>query len=161
GTDQDAGALIPLPEGSREVDGIVNLVDADAAKEVEQLLIGDTPTFITLRHNLSKSLNLFLEHYPEEYDFVYFLTDHPVASATAPGVLDTLNTPAARGGPSEFEIAAPAYKSTGRVKGAVALMYNAGVFPPIAHETAHFWAVYFDNRFGFDQALPGQTAPSH
>src|SRR4029079_14408866 len=33
--------LVPLPKGSREVDGIVNLVDAPAAQELEDYILGD------------------------------------------------------------------------------------------------------------------------
>jgi hypothetical protein len=157
----DAGST-PLSPGSRELDGVVNLVDADAAKELESVIAVPTKQFLTLRHGLNKSLNAFLEHYAEDYDFVYFFTDHAVPMAPVAGVFEPVTRPAGPGGVSEYEIAAEGYETTGRVKGVAAFPYNAGIYPPLAHETLHYWAVDLDDRFGFGQGLDASSSyPSH
>jgi hypothetical protein len=144
------------------VDGVVNLVDAGAAAELESWLLAQTPQFITLRHGLNKSLNLFLEHYEEAYDFVYLFTDHPLPTATVAGQFEPVTRPAGPGGVSEFEIAAEGYETTGRVKGVVGFPYSPGFFPPLPHETLHYWAVDLDGRFGFGQGLDADSSyPSH
>lgn len=76
--------MVELPAGSREVEGAVNLVDADAAAELEAWLFDNSAKHAALRHGLNKSLNLFLEHYAEDYDFLFLVTaaeleDVPVA----------------------------------------------------------------------------------
>lgn len=149
-----------MPTGSRELNGIVNLVDAGAAAELEQVLTAQTPVFLTLRHSLTKGVNLFLKHYLEDYDFVVLFMDHAIPTSGLAGVFEPITRKAARGGTSEFEIAASGYTTTGRTKGVIALQYNAGVFPPLAHEIAHYWAVDLDARFGFGVGL-GASYPSH
>ena len=147
------GEAVPLPAGSREFNGIVNLVDAAAAAELEQVLTAQTSVFITLRHDLTKGVNLFLKHYQESYDFVLLFTDHAISGSGLEGVFEPITRKAMPGGTSEFEIAASDYTTTGRTKGVIALQYNVGVFPPIAHEIAHYWAVDLDSRFGFGLGL--------
>jgi hypothetical protein len=158
----DGAGVVPLPAGSREVGGIVNLVDAAAAAELESVIAVPTKQFLTLRHGFNKSLNLFLEDYQEDYDFVFFFTDHAVAMAPVAGLFEPVTRPAGPGGVSEFEIAAEGYETTGRVKGVVAFPYNAGIYPPLAHEMAHYWAVDLDDRFGFGVGLDASSSyPSH
>src|SRR5262249_49929712 len=53
--------LVELPAGSREADGIVNLIDADAAKDIDDFLA-------TGMGKLTRPLNLFLTYYEERYD---------------------------------------------------------------------------------------------
>jgi hypothetical protein len=67
GTGKAGAEPIPLPTGSRELNGIVNLVDAGAAAELEQVLTAQTPVFLTLRDSLTKGVNLFLKHYLEDW----------------------------------------------------------------------------------------------
>jgi hypothetical protein len=54
GGSTDARATVPLPDGSRELDGIVNLVDADAAAQLESFLLDLKLQFLTLRHGLTR-----------------------------------------------------------------------------------------------------------
>ena len=127
----------------------MNLVDDAAAMELEQFILSNTTQLDFLRHGLNKSLNLFIDAYLEDYDFVYFVTDHAIDNATVAGVFEPVNRPAEAGGGNEEEIAAGGYKTTGRTKGVVALPYFTGYYPPLAHETLHYWAVHFDKSFGF------------
>jgi hypothetical protein len=151
-----------LPPGSQELDGIVNLVDADAAAELDAHILDDAPKYITLRHGLNKSLNLLLTHYVESYDFVYFFSEHDLPAATNFGVSEAVTRPAAAGGVSEIEIAAEGYQTTGRVKSVIAFPYVAGIYPPLGHETLHYWAVDLDGRFGFGKGFDASSSyPSH
>jgi hypothetical protein len=162
GASGGGGVDVELPTGSKELDGVVNLVDADAAAELDHFILDQSLIYPTLRHGLTKSLNLFLEHYAEAYDFVIFFTDHPVPMAVDAGIFEPVTRPAAPGGTSEIEIAADTYETTGRVKGVIGIPYNAGIFPPLAHEIAHYWAVDMDSRFGFGAGLDANSSfPFH
>jgi hypothetical protein len=149
----DGTSPVALPAGSREWNGVVNLVDDGAAKELDQFILDNSVQLDFLRHGLTTGFNLFIDAYLEEYDFIYFFTDHPVDGATAEGVFQAVNRPAQFGGGIEVEIAAGGYKSTGRTKGVVAIPYATRYYPPLAHETLHFWAVDLDESFGFGKGL--------
>lgn len=145
--------LIPLPEHSLELGGVVNLVDPFAAQELEDFIaIDQPPTSIFDLHSLNASLNLFLEHYVEQYDFVFFFTDHPLPTNTI-GKFEPVTRPATAGTGNEIQIAAVGYETNGRTKGVIGIQYNAGGFGPFAHEMLHYWAVHFDESFGFGQGL--------
>lgn len=150
---------VELPPGSREVDGIVNLVDAEAADELETFLLATTETHLVLRSNLSSSWNLFVEHYLESYDFVFFVTDHVVDGVTLTGKFEAINRPAESGSGNEIEIAAGGYRTDGRVKGVIGIPYFENYYPPFSHEMGHYWAVWFDTRFGFGAAFDQHYGP--
>jgi hypothetical protein len=148
-----AGEPVALPPGSREVSGVVNLVDADAAQELETFLTVEQPVFITRRHDLARSFNLFVESYLEEYDFIFFYTDHWVEGAYAAGIHQAVNRRAEPGGTSEFEIALGGYRTDGRTRAVLAMNYDVGFYGPMAHEIMHQWGANLDDRFGFGAAL--------
>jgi hypothetical protein len=151
---------VPLPAGSREFDGIVNLVDAAAAKEVDDFLVTNHgPRSIFDEHDLTTSLNLFLERYVELYDFVYFLTDHPLPQTTFIGKFQVVTRIAQVGTGNQFQIDADGYKTNGRVKGVIAVQYLKGQYGPFAHEMLHYWANYLDPIFGFGVSTNGSPDP--
>jgi hypothetical protein len=147
------GEPVPLPPGSREVGGIVNLVDAGAAEELEIFFTVEEPVFVTRREDLVRSFNLFVDHYLEEYDFVFFYTDHPITNAFASGIFQALKLRAEPGGSSEIEIALGGYKTNGRTRGVIAMNYSTNFFGPLPHEVLHYWANALDTRFGFGIGL--------
>ncbi|HEV8244735.1 MAG TPA: hypothetical protein VGP93_03170, partial [Polyangiaceae bacterium] len=150
---------VELPAGSRELDDVVNLVDADAAEQLEQFLLDLTPIHEALREGLTKPLNLFLEHYLETYDFVFFVTDHVVENVMLAGKFEAVNRKAAPGGGNDIEIALGGYETNGRLKGVIGIPYFNDFYPPFSHEMGHYWAVDLDDSFGFgltlDQDYPG------
>src|SRR5688572_21485771 len=75
---QDGGSLVELPPDSRELDHVVNFVDEAAASELDAFLLPGPPVHVVLRQGLARSVNLFLEHYEERYDFLFVFTDHSV-----------------------------------------------------------------------------------
>jgi hypothetical protein len=144
---------VSLPQGSREFDGVVNLVDATAAQELEDFLVLEQPpTSIFNLHGLNAALNVFLEHYVEQYDFVFFFTDHSLPT-TVIGKFEAVTRPPMVGTGSDVQIAAQGYKTNGRVKGVIGIQYNAGRFGPFAHEMLHYWGIRFDQSFGFGVGL--------
>lgn len=143
-----------LPNGSRELDGIVNLVDGPAAEQLEHYIVDYEELPVTQKHGLTLPVNLFLTHYPEEYDFLYFITDHEISTGTVVGRYEDVNSPALPGGTLEVEVQASGYRTTGRLKGVIGIRYRPIIYPPLGHETLHHWATFLDARFGFGQ-VPG------
>jgi hypothetical protein len=142
------------PQGSREVDGIVNLVDGPAADQLEQYILATktTQALPPRRHGLTLPANLFLAYYPEDYDFLYFVTDHVITGGTTIAQYEDVNRRAIPGGTLEMEVQASGYRTAGRLKGVIGVRYRPVIFPPIAHETLHYWANFLDPQFGFGQA---------
>ena len=169
GTAGDAGAAggsdagppdpVELPPGSREFDGIVNLVNAEAAQQLEEFLLDQGPLHEVLRQGLTKPLNLFLDHYVEAYDFVIFVTDHVIDGVPVAGKFEAVNRRAMPGGGDEIEIAAGGYKTTGRTKAVIGIPYRQDYYPPLSHEVGHYWAAYLDSSFGFGLTLDGDYGP--
>lgn len=144
---------VALPDGSREVDGVVNLVSPEAAQELEDFMVIDHgPRPIWDEHDLNVSLNLFLEHYEELYDFVYLFTDHELETNFAGKFQAVTRTPQVGTG-NELQISAEGYRTDGTVKGVLGIQYFAGRYGPLAHEVLHYWANHLDPVFGF-----GETA---
>ena len=143
-------SFVQLPAGSRALSGVVNLVDAAAAQQLDDFIINDPTGTIFERHSLDKSLNLFLEHYEELYDFVFFLTDHPLPQTNTIGKFEPVTRPPLLGTGSDIGINADNYETNGRVKGVIGVQYLTGQFGPFAHEILHYWANYLDPKFGFD-----------
>lgn len=153
GPGSDNYTPIRLQGGSRELDGVVNLVDATAAQELEDFIaLEQPPTSIFSLHSLNASLNLFLDFYVEQYDFVFFFTDHPLPSSII-GKFEPVTRPATVGTGNDVQIAALGYRTNGRVKGVIGIQYSPGGFGPFAHEMLHYWAVHFDDSFGFGKGL--------
>jgi hypothetical protein len=157
--DAATGELVELPPGSRELEGIVNLVDAEAAQQLEAFLFDQQLVHVVLRQGLTKPFNLFVDHYLENYDFIFFVTDHALEGVPVAGKFEAINLQAVPGGGREVEIAAGGYKTTGRVKGLIGVPYREQYYPPLSHETGHYWAAYLDERFGFGAALGEHYGP--
>lgn len=163
--DEHADAAKPdefsaLPPGIREHGGIVNLVDAAAAAQLETFLTSTEQVHITRRQGLTEPVNMFLQHYTEVYDFLFIFTDHSVPTTTTIGKFEKVNVHAAPGGANELELAASGYRSNGRLKGVVGIQWRATVGPPLSHEITHYWAVGLDTRLGFGVRKVGLD-PAH
>lgn len=151
--------VVQLPAGSREHDGVVNLVDEAAAAQLETFLSSQQQTHVALREGLTQSVNVFLQHYSEIYDFLFIFTDHSL-SITTVGKFETINVHAAPGGAAEIELAAGGYRSNGRLKGVIGIQWRTPVGPPLSHEFAHYWAAHLDARLGFGSQRSGRD-PAH
>jgi hypothetical protein len=130
---------VELPRGSREIDGIVNLIDADAAREVEDFLAPGNG-------GLTDALNLFLTFYEERYDFVFLFTAHTVPEGYAAGRFTTVTSRPRVGTGASSQYLAAGYRTNGRLKGTMAVAYGSG---PFSHEIEHYWGVFLDRSFGF------------
>jgi len=77
-----------LPDGSREVEHVVNLVNAEAVAEVEGLLRGEPQA------GLPAGAHEFYDYYLDEYDFLILIVDHTVDSAVAAAAFEPVYRPA-------------------------------------------------------------------
>ncbi len=139
--------LVPLPAGSRERAGVLNLVDADAAAELESFLEDDA----AVEGSPLPAFNLFMEHYLEAYDFVYLFTDHRLDSLIA-GRFADVNRRAAPGlGYSQqFDSYPTGYRTSGRTRGVLAIQYMPGSYGgPLVHELFHYWGTHYGYPFGY------------
>ena len=151
--------LVPLPDGSREVDGIVNLVSADAAASLDAFLLDQSPELETERHDTRDLVNLFLTYYEERYDFVFFFTDHDVPNVMEAGVTEVVTNEPVPGGSDAIKISLAGYRTTGRLKSAIGIPYVPNFLPPLGHEVLHYWANYLDASFGFGVGLNEDYGP--
>jgi hypothetical protein len=151
--------LVPLPAGSREVNGIVNLVSADAAASLDTFLLDQSLTLETERHDTRDLVNLFLTYYEERYDFVFFFTDHNVPNVAEAGVTEVVTNQPVPGGSDQIKIALDGYRTTGRLKSAIGIPYVPNFLPPLGHEVLHYWANYLDTSFGFGIGLNQNWGP--
>jgi hypothetical protein len=145
-------SLLPLPDGSRERGEVVNLVDAAAAAELEGFLSSLEPSAPEFVETPLLGLNLFLEHYVEEYDFVYLVTDHPVESTVA-GRFQAVNKQATPGTGADFDTELPGVRSNGKTRGVIGIQYRNDWYGPLGHEMTHYWANRFGNAYGFGLGL--------
>lgn len=150
---------VELPAGSSEHQGVVNLVDADAAADLEAFLAATTTEHLVLRRGLAGPWNLFVEHYYEEYDFVFFVTDHVIDGLSVAGKFEAVNRPPIPGTGNEIAVELGAYRSDGTLKGVIGIPYRENYFPPFSHELLHYWAAYLDTRFGFGESRDGHYGP--
>jgi hypothetical protein len=144
--------LLPLPEGSRERHGVVNLVSPDGAAELEAFL-DETIPISAYTPSVPTATNLFLEHYVEQYDFLYLFTDHALPDALAAGIFEDVTSPAAPGTGLDYDLARQGLETNGRLRGVIGMQYAPGTFGPLAHELMHNWADYLDASFGFGLGL--------
>jgi hypothetical protein len=145
-------AVVELPAGSRERAGVVNLVDAAAAAELEGFLSGTVGT-------LEQSLNLFLTHYVEQYDFVYLFTDHPLETTTTAGRFRPVTQQAMPGTGLDYDFDIPGYRSNGKTRGALAINFTPGGYGPLTHEIMHYWGAFLSrDDFGFGVGLDASYA---
>lgn len=146
-----AGAPDPglLPDGAgREYRGVVNLVNAQAAKALDDYLL-DADPFLGGSGQLSLALplKLFYTHYGDDYDFIYFFTDHGL-NTTVRGLYGPVNRPPMPGTGKEQ----PYTSGLGpaRLRSSIAIQLpDRTSFPPLAHELAHYYGVELAPEFGF------------
>lgn len=144
---------IDLPEGSREFDGVVNLVDPVLADELAAyLMTRGGEVHPVRRRGLLESTNRFLDLYPEEYDFIIFITADWVDGGVA-GRFQAINQRASAGAGNDIELALGDYRSEGRLRGVMAVQYADDYYGPYGHEIAHYWINSLDHSFGFGEAL--------
>lgn len=148
----DAVALADAPQTPNDViapQGLqlrahaVNIVDAEAAAEVQRYVRGESP-------ELYLAAARFYEHFSDEYDFVYIFSDGPVTGATAAARFTPVRrapipgTGITRGSANtRYPAAAP------RLKGVVGVNLSDGGNGPTLHETLHYWSMFLDRQFGF------------
>jgi hypothetical protein len=146
-----AGMDGPLLNGAgREYRGIVNLVDAEAAKALDDYLL-DADPYEGGSGELSLELatRLFYQHYPDEYDFIYFMTAHGLDTPVS-GLHGWVTKPLMLGTGADAPICSgdgPAH-----LLSAIGIQVpNLDDFPPFAHEYAHHFAVHLAKEFGFSR----------
>lgn len=138
-----------LPNGAgREYKGIVNLVDAAAAKAVDDYLLEADPfKGGSGKLDLELATRLFYQHYSDEYDFVYFMTDHKLNTSVG-GLHGWVSKPPLPGTGAEAPICTE--RGPARLGSAIAIQLGSlEAFPPFAHEFAHHFAVHVSPDFGF------------
>lgn len=140
---------MPSARGSGdELRNVFNLVDANAAAELEAELAKGEGSFSAWdAGRLQLAVNGFLDQYREEYDFLFFVTDHQVAE-NASSFFDAVNQDGLRGTGHDIVFRRPGYKTNGRLKGVAAFQYVPGGYAPFAHSLLHYWANHLDANFG-------------
>lgn len=142
------GEPTPLPASEGvEYRGIVNLVDTDAAYELEQLMFAPEDSYFTME----LATRLFYLNYEDEYDFLFLILDHDLPSAPVDGLHQLTNSPYLLGTGLEEPI------STGlgpaNLLAAISILPNEdNRFPPFAHEVMHTFGVALSSEFGFPSA---------
>jgi hypothetical protein len=134
-------------------------VDAAAEAELEAFFFDQSLQHPTERHSVTKSLNLFLEHYAEDYDFVLLVNTRTLENVPVAGIFEAVTNHAEPGGSQPIEISASGYKTTGRIKGVIGIPYRAMYYPPFSHELSHHWAQYLHESFGFGKMLDEDFGP--
>jgi hypothetical protein len=129
------------PEGLQLRPHAVNIVDAEAAREVREYMLGRASV-------LPAGARAFLAHFEDSYDFLYVFTDGPVEGATAAAKFSVARRPLLQGLGLSRAASDPRYP-TGRLRGVVGVVLNAVGNGPTLHETLHYWGMFFDARFGF------------
>jgi len=132
----------PLPDGSREVEHVVNLVNAEAVAEVEGLLRGEPQA------GLPAGAHEFYDYYLDEYDFLILIVDHTVDSAVAAAAFEPVYRPARASTGDNRPTDRRLTHGSERLMGVIGGQYS-GSSPPLEHELSHFWAAHLDAMFGF------------
>jgi hypothetical protein len=133
----------------------VNLVDAEAATALEGFLNSESSEAIA--DGITKVTNLFLEHYVEQYDFIFLVTDRELDTMAA-GRFSTVTQKAKPGTGGDYDFESEGYKTNGRLLGLIGIEYN-DYFGPFGHEMFHNWGVFLDASFGFGVGLEENAGP--
>lgn len=149
GTSGTGSGMVPLPDGSRERAGVVNIVDAEGAAALASYL--NVESSETIATGLAKVTNLFLETYVEQYDFIFLVTDRDLGAASA-GRFATVTGTAMLGTGLEYDVEVEGYKTNGRLRGIIGIDFN-DYSGPFGHEMLHSWANFLDREFGFGVGL--------
>ena len=157
GRDGGNGDFVPLPPGSRELDGIVNLVDEAAASELEAFLMASKGSRIRRAGSQLRSI-YFSSTTSKSTTSSTFFTDHRVGTSTI-GRFENVTQPAMPGTGIDFDGSAKATRRTaGRAPSSVC-NFVAGRYAPLGHEMLHYWANYLDPAFGFGLGLDEDFGP--
>lgn len=139
----DVPTDVPVPQGLQLRAHAVNIVDSEAAAEVQRYVLGTSP-------ELYVSAGRFFEHFADEYDFVYFFSDGPVTGATAAARFTPVRRQPMPGtGINRVTNNTRYPAAAARLKGAVGVNFSAAGNGPTLHETLHYWSMFLDARFGF------------
>ena len=141
--------LDPLPNGAGfEYRGIVNLVSEEGAQALDDFMT-HVDGFVggTGEYTLEVPTRLFYSHYADDYDFVFFITDHDL-DTTIDGLHQPVNLPPLLGTGQERPYSSglgPAH-----MRAAIGIkVANFDTFPAFAHEIMHNWAQHLSDEFGF------------
>jgi hypothetical protein len=138
---------LPLPEGSRIYRHVLNLVNADLAALLDAYLLDAAD-------DLAPAANAFYEIFRDDYDFLFFVTDHDVPDSTISASYRVLRRPAIVGTGINAPVEdAVEYGSPARLKGVIAAQGGGDGMPPFAHEVLHHWGNDLDTNFGFGRDL--------
>lgn len=158
GAGQTAADCVPLPGKSRTYDHILNLVDPGMTTALTEYLRqpivlpdGEEPL------DLGFPSRAFYELYPDQYDFLVFLSAKDV-SDTCEGRHSQVNSPMIPGTGVE-RTSGLDYGSAGRLLSVIGMdFHDFETRPPFAHEVAHHWGVYLDKSLGFGDKFEGGYA---
>ena len=161
-------SIPPAPDaGNRQGVYVVNVVNAAAAAAVEAALTSVDEV------NLPAATQAFYAQYPDEFDFLFMLPARTLSNIEAEGLHTTVNQPPIPGtGITQTINDSARYGSpSGRLKAVLSVNYNVEEWTPdgvtnvrraegpFLHELAHYWGVYFDDRFGFNEGW--EASPLH
>lgn len=139
----EAATDVPVPPGVQLRAHAVNIVDPEAAMEVQRYVLGQSPELYTAAAR-------FFDRFNDEYDFLYIFSDGPVAGASAAARFTAVRRPAIPGTGITRATSNSRYPATAqRLKGAVGVNFSAAGNGPTLHETLHYWSMFLDARFGF------------
>ncbi|MEZ4395224.1 MAG: hypothetical protein R3A48_29435 [Polyangiales bacterium] len=134
---------VAVPQGLQLRTHAVNIVDGEAATEVERYVRGESPELYTAAAR-------FYEHFGDDYDFVYIFSDGPVMGATAAARFTPVRRMPMQGTGITRTTNNTRYPAAAqRLKGAIGVNLAAGGNGPTLHETLHYWSMFLDARFGF------------
>ncbi|HKO48635.1 MAG TPA: hypothetical protein VJV79_12975 [Polyangiaceae bacterium] len=132
----------------REYKGIVNLVDPAAAQALDDYILEADPIKGgSGKLTLELATRHFYQYYADEYDIVFFLSDHALNTSVA-GLHTWVSKPSLPGTGAERPVC------TGRGPAHLGSVVGIQVgslqeFPPFAHEFAHHYGVHLDDKLGF------------
>lgn len=143
GTDaSQTDAYVMPPPGLQVTTHAVNIVDAAAAQEIRDYVLGSSPELYT-------SIAAFYAHFDDEYDFVYVFSDAEVPMASAYARFTPVHRPAmpSIGLPNAYDN--PMYGGHTHLRGAIGVNFTQVGNGPTIHETLHYWGTFLDRSFGF------------
>jgi hypothetical protein len=138
---EDPIERMPLPGESRIHEHTLNLVDADAEAQLIAFLLDGTL-------DLELPAQRFYEVFPDEYDFLFFVTDRPIDGAASGTHKSVRETPIVGTGITGHETFFE-YYSHEKLRSVLAINRSPGAFPPFGHEVMHDFANFLDESFGF------------
>jgi hypothetical protein len=147
-----------VPEGSRQTEYVLNLVDPDLVQAMAEFMQQSNEEGASDASSLAYPARVFYENFKDEYDFLMFIGDR-VFSEDKGGLHERVFSDAIAGTGVERSSPSEYFGSVGRLMSAIGLEYfDAETFPPMAHEVAHHWGVYLDESLGFGDEFTGGEA---